>query len=140
MTGILTIAPSSIDRLKQAIRKITKRNRGTSLDQIIDELRLKLPGWIRYFRLAKMKITLANLDGWIRRKVRCYKLKQLKTPYTMVKFFKVQGVPTWNAWRGALSGKGWWRKAAMPQMNMAMSNEWLKEKGLPSLLEIYLSL
>jgi len=51
--GILTISPVNIVRLKDKVRKITKRNRGVSLKLIVLELNKVLRGWLQYFRLTK---------------------------------------------------------------------------------------
>ena len=138
--GMLTIAKQSLDRLRDKIRKITKRNRGASIEVVIAEINKIIPGWVRYFKLARCTHKLEDLDGWIRRKLRCYRLKQLKRTYTIMCELRLLGVPEWQAWICALSGKGWWRKAGMPQTNMAMSNNWLKTKGLISACAMYQTL
>lgn len=134
------IAKKSIERVKQKIREITRRNSGQSLDNVIKQLNLKLPGWVRYFKLARCKVVLHDLDKWIRRKLRCIRLKQLKRAYTMAKYLSKQGVPDWNSWILALSGKGWWRKSGMPQAQTAMNNKWFEDQGLINLEKLYMSL
>ena len=90
--GILKIAIESIKRLKDKVRVITKRNRSMALERIIDELNHLIPGWIRYFKLAeRAKSTLINLDSWIRRKIRCYRLKQFKRLYTIANELQKMG-------------------------------------------------
>jgi len=138
--GILLIAKRSIDRVKQTIRSITRRNAGKPLEEVIKTLNLKVPGWVRYFKMASCKHLLRGLDQWIRRKLRCIRLKQLKQPYTTMKFLRQNGVPEWNAWILAGSGKGWWRKSSAPQASMAMSNKWFEKLGLVNLEKLYLSL
>lgn len=137
---MLIIAKQSLARLKDKIRKITKRNRGVSIEVVIAEINKIIPGWVRYFGLARCAGKLAGLDGWIRRKLRCYRLKQLKRVYTIMCELRLLGVPEWQAWICALSGKSWWRKAGMPQTSMAMPNSWLKAKGLISAREQYQTL
>lgn len=137
---MLVISEKSIKRLKDKIREITRRNRGVSLEQVIAELNKIIPGWVRYFGLAKAKTRLGRLDKWLRRKVRCYRLKQLKRVYTKAKTLISMGVPEWQAWTFALSGKGLWRLSGTQQMQMAMNLVWFEEQGLKSLLEHYMSL
>ena len=62
----------------EKIRQITRRNRGVSLAQVIVELNLFLVGWVTYYRYAACRFDLQCLDEWIRRKLRCYRLKQRK--------------------------------------------------------------
>ena len=81
--GNLSIAKKSIDRFKEKVRRITKRNRGVKFEQIISELIPLLRGWLNYFQYARCKSLLMNLDSWIRRKLRCYRLKQCKRAITL---------------------------------------------------------
>jgi len=131
--GKLTINPKSIERLKSKVREITRRNRGVKLEQIIAELNSKLRGWLNYFRHAQCHKHVQRLDAWIRRKLRCYRIKQCKRVYTLQQFLHHQGVETWQSWILALSGKGIWRKSGCPQACQAMGNAWFTKLGLYSL-------
>jgi RNA-directed DNA polymerase len=53
VNGILTIAEKSIGRLKEKVRRVTKRNRGVKLEQVVSELNQTLRGWLNYFKHAK---------------------------------------------------------------------------------------
>jgi len=135
--GRLGIAPRSLERAKRRIQEITRRNRGVSLERMIRELSSYLTGWVTYFRYAACKTHLQRLDEWIRRKLRCVRLKQRKRAKPIADFFQSLGVPEWSAWRLALSGKGWWRKSGSPQAHQAMNIAWFREQGLVSLSERY---
>jgi len=135
--GRLGIAPKSLERAKQRIREITGRNRGISLDRMIKELNSFLSGWVTYFRHAACKGHLEGLDSWVRRKLRCVRLKQCKRTKTICDFLHRQGVSLRKAWLTALSGKGWWRLAGTPSANQAMSNQWFEELGLVNLVQRY---
>lgn len=135
--GIPGIATESLKRMKDKIRNITKRNRGRKLETIIRELNPILRGWIQYFRLARCHGLLQKLDSWIRRKLRCYRIKQCKRTITLQKFLLGLGVVKWNSWIIALSGKGYWRKSGCPQVQQAMSNLWFEEQGLYNLVSNY---
>jgi RNA-directed DNA polymerase len=138
--GRLVISEKSINRIKDKIRIITRRNRGVSLATIIEDLNKIILGWIQYFKLAQAKTLLTRLDEWLRRKIRCYRFKQLKKTRTKVKALKALGVDEWQAWIIALSGKGLWRLSGTPQLHQAMNLKWFKEQGLKSFLEYYKSL
>jgi RNA-directed DNA polymerase len=135
--GNLSIAKKSIDRFKEKVRSITKRNRGVKLEQLIAELVPVMRGWLNYFHHARCKRLLENLDGWIRRKLRCYRLKQCKRVITLQQFLKSRGVETWQSWILALSGKGHWCKSGCPQMHQALGNKWFEEIGLYNLSSNY---
>ena len=68
-----------------------------------------------------MQEHLTELDGWIRRKLRCVRLKQCKRTKPIMDFLHGLGVPLRNAWLTALSGKGWWRLAGSPSVTHAMT-------------------
>jgi RNA-directed DNA polymerase len=138
--GRLGIAPESLKRAKDRVREITRRNRGISLAAMIQNLNSFLTGWVTYFRYAECKNHLQRLDEWIRRKLRCVRLKQRKRPKAIADFLQGLGVPEWRAWRLALSGKGWWRKAGSPPATEAMTVNWFKEQGLVNLTMRYAEL
>jgi len=138
--GGLGIAARSLGRAKGRIREITRRSRGISLERMVQELNSFLAGWVTYFRHAACKSHLTGLDGWIRRKLRCVRLKQCKRAKTIKDFLARQGVCLRNAWIAALSGKGWWRLAGSPPAAEAMSNQWFESLGLVSLVQRYVTL
>ena len=138
--GSLGIAPTSLTRAKARIRRITRRNRGISLARMISELNSFLAGWMTYFRYARCKSHLRRLDQWIRRKLRCVRLKQCKRTKAQADFLQSLGVPEWRAWILALSGKGWWRKALSYQATEAMTLAWFAKQGLIPLTYRYLAL
>jgi RNA-directed DNA polymerase len=137
LNGKLGIAPKSIKRAKEKIRQITRRNRGVSLAQVIVELNSFLVGWITYYRYAACRFELQCLDEWIRRKLRCFRLKQRKRGSSVAGFLRRLGVSAIQAGRLAVSGKGPWRLALTRQMNSAMSVEWFSRQGLVSLVVKY---
>ncbi len=129
-SGLIIISATSVARLKDKVRKLTKRNRGIKFEQIITELDPVLRGWVNYFKIAKCKQLLRNLDAWVRRKLRCFRLKQCKRVITQRRFLSSLGVPNWQSWILALSGKGWWRKSGCPQVHQAMNLKWFEDLGL----------
>lgn len=138
--GRLGIAPASLERVKARIRQITRRNRGVSIAKVIGELNEYLTGWVTYFRHAQCRKRLRQLDQWLRRKLRCYRLKQRKRTKSIADFLMEQGVPEWRAWLLALSGKGWWRMSSTPQAHEAMPIQWFQQMGLINLTNRYLLL
>ncbi|MBI2907970.1 MAG: group II intron reverse transcriptase/maturase [Chloroflexi bacterium] len=138
--GRLGIAPQSLKRVKARVREITRRNRGIAFERVVHELNEFLTGWVTYFRYAECKTHLKGFDEWIRRKLRCVRLKQRKRAKPIADFLQGRGVPKWRAWLLALSGKGWWRMAGSPQATEAMPYAWFREQNLVSLTERYAAL
>jgi len=135
--GGLGIAPQSLDRARGRVRQITRRNRGVSLAEVIGELDTFLTGWVAYFRHAACKSHLRRMDEWVRRKLRCLRLKQCKRTKPIADFLRRLGVPERRAWIGALSGKGWWRLSGSPPATEGMSLAWFESLGLLSLVQRY---
>jgi RNA-directed DNA polymerase len=133
LQGKIGLPKQTQEKVKRVIRKITQRNRGRSLEQIISELNKKLGGWVNYFRLIDRPERLRELDSWIRRKLRCYRLKQRKRPYPIANFLIELGVCAQSAWNTAKAGKGWWRLSRTPALQQAMSNAWFEKMGLINL-------
>ena len=135
--GTLGIAPKSIERLKEKIRLITRRNRGRKLSEVVADLNRLTRGWVAYFKLANAKEKLTSLDEWVRRKIRCLKLKQCKRAKAIAKFLMKNGIHRKAAWKLAASGKGWWRLSKAPQTHRAMGSKWFEELGLLSFADRY---
>ena len=138
--GRLTIAPASLQRAKDRIRQITRRNRGVSFEQVIREVNSFTTGWVTYFRLAAGKSHLRDLDSWIRRKLRCVRLKQRKRAKSIASFLQSLGVPWNQSWTTATCGKGWWRMSGTPSAHHGMNNDWFESQGFKSLEIRYVSL
>lgn len=138
--GQLALAPKSLQRIKDKIRLITKRSRGVSLKQVIDELNSSLSGGVTYFRYAQCRTHLQRLDQWIRHRLRALRLKQRKRSKSIANFLHSLGIARWQAWRVAGSGKGWWRLANSPQLKQAMNIDWFNQLGLINLVSRFDSL
>lgn len=136
----LIIAPQSLDRARDRIRGITRRNRGVSFEERVRQLNSFLTGWVTYFRYAKAKGALTDLGGWVRRKLRCVRLKQRKRAKSITAFLHRLGVPWDRCWTTAASGKGWWRLAHTPAAQQGMDNAWFQAQGLVNPLDWYLQL
>ena len=129
-SGKVGIAPASKKRCVKRLREITKRNRAKSLPSIIKEVNNFLTGWVTYFRLAAARKWTHQLSQWLRRRLRCYRLKQLKWNFTIYRFLRARGANTSMAWHCVLNEKGWWRRAHSPAATRTMPNHWFTELGL----------
>lgn len=129
-SGELGVAPQSCERLKESLKELTSRNAGKSFETVVQQVNRKLTGWIQYFRMAKMKRDLQDIAKWMRRRMRCLKLRQCGKPTAIARFLTELGVKERDAWMLALSGKGWWRLADTPQTHKGMSLRWFRNTGL----------
>ena len=132
--GNTRIAVNSIKRFKDKVKSITKRSRGIPMERVIKELNTLITGWKNYFRLVNRGLsTLRDLDSWIRKRIRCFRLKQLKRRYTIFKFLHNLGMPVSTSWNAIMYSQGWWALSKKMVVSKAMGLSWFKELGLLSL-------
>lgn len=131
----LKIAESSLKRLKDKVREIVVGNASRNLGAMINELNPVLRGWTSYFRLTEVKGVLQELDGWIRRKLRCLLWRQWKRPATRNNRLQTRGLDEQRAWKSASNGRGPWWNAGASHMNAAYPKRAFDALGLVSLLD-----
>jgi RNA-directed DNA polymerase len=136
----LKVAPRSVERLKDKLRKIFSSGRGRNVQKVIDELSVILKGWIQYFKLAEVKNVFEELDQWIRRKLRCIKWRQWKRVYTRAKNLMKRGISKERALKSAMNGRGPWWNAGASHMNEAFKKSYFDKVGLVSLLDTILKI
>ena len=98
--------------------------------RISKESKARMTDRLSYYGLASAKVWLTETEAWLRRRLRCYRLKQCKRRFAIAKFLMKSGLPEWRAWLLAMSRKGWYRMSVSPQAAEAMSNKWFAEMGL----------
>jgi RNA-directed DNA polymerase len=130
----LKVSPKAVERAKKRVREIMRKGRGRKLADVIGELTLLLRGWINYFRLSQVKNVFEELDGWIRRKLRCILWVQWKRPKTRAEKLMKLGIDKVRAFTSAYNGRGSWWNAGASHMNAAITANWLSRRGLMSLL------
>jgi hypothetical protein len=131
----LKIAPTSLKRLEDKIREVLQGAQGRSVTKVIDELNPILRGWAAYFKLTETKQVLEELDGWLRRKLRCIFWRQRKPPYTRAKNLTKAGLTKERAWRSARNQRGPWWNSGASHMNAAFPKSFFDRSGLVSLLD-----
>ena len=129
----LRIDPLAVDRLKAKIRVICRRGRGRSLRTVIEELQPLLRGWMSYFKLAACKTLTQELDGWMRRKLRCLLWRHWKRTYARTRNLLSRGLSEERAWRSATNGRGPWWNSGASHMNQAFPKTFFDSMGLISL-------
>jgi RNA-directed DNA polymerase len=133
----IKVAPKKLKAFKQRIKELTGRSRGISMTQRLTDLNRYVRGWIGYFGLARQFDDFADLDGWIRRRVRMCYWKQWRLPRTKVKHLVALGVSLDMAIKHAVSRKKYWRMSRTPALRYAMANKWLEQQGLLSLTQLW---
>lgn len=135
--GKLKIAAPSIGRFKAAIREALRGARGRSLPTVIEQLNPKLTGWTAYFRLTETKRALEDLDGWIRRKLRCLLWRQWKRARTRARRLMSRGLDRARAWQSATNARGPWWNSGASHMHLTFPKAWFDAQGLASLVDTH---
>lgn len=129
------VAPKALDAMKERVRVITKRSGGRSILSVVKELRGYLVGWRNYFQLADTPRTFADLDEWLRHRLRAIHLKQWKRGTMILRELVKRGMrpegPT-GARRIAGNSRRWWRNSGKA-INIAFPIAYFDGLGLPRL-------
>lgn len=127
------IAPQAIARMKKRVRELTRKTKGMSLKQTVEQLARYLTGWRGYFGSCETPSVLAELDRWIRRRLRRYIWLQWKRGRTRFAELKARGVSKDLAAQTVGSPHGAWRLSNSPALAIALPNKYFSELGLPQL-------
>jgi RNA-directed DNA polymerase len=127
------IAPKAVKRFKERIRELTRRTRGVSLDGMVEQLSAYLRGWLGYFAFCETPSVLADLESWIRRRLRCVAWKQWKRGKTRFAELRKRGVNKDLAAQTAGSAHGPFRLSRSPALSFALPDAYFRSLGLPKL-------
>jgi RNA-directed DNA polymerase len=127
-------------RFKRRVREITRRNRGHRAQDVIDELRRYVVGWLNYFGPSDTYSQVVELAEWVRRRVRLYYWKQWKQPRTRRRHLLALGIPREEVHMATRSRKGYWRMSANSIVQRALTNRWLHEQGVPDMRKSWIVL
>ena len=120
------IQDKKLKKLKEKVKQITRRSSWTNVAGVIRQLNPVIRGFANYFRIANCSRELKRLMGWIRRRLRCIRLKQWKKPAKLHRRLKQLGYKPPFKYIKMRS----WRNAASPLAHYAMPNSWFKELKL----------
>ena len=127
-------------RFKRRVKELTRRNRGHRVQDVIDELRRYVTGWLNYFGISHTYTGVLELDEWVRRRVRLYYWKQWKQPRTRRRHLLALGIPRDEVHMATRSRKGYWRMSGNSIVQRALTNRWLHEQGVPDMRTSWITL
>lgn len=133
----IRLASKTKERFTAKVREITSRTQPLSPGERIRRLNEYLGGWMGYFRLADTPSVFAELDQWIRRRLRMCLWKQWKRGWTRYRELRRLGLKPGPAREGAGMQIGPWRAAHTPQIHNALDLAYWRGQGLKSLKESY---
>ena len=134
----MRVHPKSVKKLKDKLRSITARSNGKGIEQRKRELNQLIRGWINYFRLADIKGITAQIDSWVRDRIRMITWKRWKRIRTRFANLKRLGIKADQAWQWANTRKSYWRTANSPILRTTLTKDRFLAQGYISLQRYYL--
>ena len=125
----IRIAPKSLRRIKERIRKETQRKDPAKTREKIKKLEAVIVGWVNYFRIAQAGWVLQRLDGMVRHRLRMGIWKQWKTPQNRRKNLRRLGVPPNRLYQWGKRSTNYCRIANNQVLKMAVNNGILQRAG-----------
>ena len=126
------IAPKAMNRMKDRVREITRRNGGRSSTRVCEELGTDLAGWRGYVQIAETPGVLRDVDQWIRHRLRALQLKHWKRGTTVYRELVARGMSSHAAAQVAANARRWWHNSAMA-IHIALPNALFDTLGVPRL-------
>ena len=121
------------------VRDLTGRTWGVAMAVRLLALRRYLTGWINYFRLGRNYAEVLELDRWVRHRVRqCY-WKQWKRPRARRRNLLRLGADPEQVHLASRARRGCWRMSTNSIVQTALTNDWLRAQGVPSLQEAWIA-
>lgn len=126
-------------KFKGKIKALVKRNRSFDLDTRLLKLKQLIIGWVNYFRIARMKRKLGELDSKIRNAIRVIIWKQWKVPHKQISSLVKLGIDIEEAKGLTWCRRGYQFIAHSRVVKRAISNVRLEKRGLVSAQVHYLN-
>lgn len=120
------IQDDKIDKFKDKVKKITRRNSPVNLEKVIKELNPMTRGFANYFKIANCNKEFKRLMKWTRRRLRAKQFALWKTPERLHRRLRQLGYrrefksPKMRAWR----------TSASKYASFALPNECFEKMGL----------
>jgi group II intron reverse transcriptase/maturase len=124
----------AVKKFKERTKEMTRRNQTVNVGELIQKvLNPYVRGWGRYFCRGEGKGLFRELDAWIRRRLRMVQMRSWRKARKLNREMRRRG------WKGELLliRMTAWRNSKSQQAHYAMPNQWFKELGLCSLVDLY---
>jgi len=72
----MVLPEERVRKFRDKVRHLSRRQQGTSLEEMISKLNEAIRGFANYFRIGNVKKKFKRLDEWIRMRVRAYMKKK----------------------------------------------------------------
>jgi group II intron reverse transcriptase/maturase len=123
--------------LKMKLKEITRKTSPMSFNERIEKLNQVTRGWINYFKHASINQKLADIDGWLRNRLRYCIWTDWKKPERRRKSLIRLGIPHGQAYAWSRTRMGGWAVAQSPILVTTITLERLRKRGYISMLSLY---
>ena len=127
------VSPQAIGKMKARVRELTARSKGWSLPAVMAALRRYLLGWKAYFGLAETPSAFADVDRWIRRRLRALLIYQCRSGPKLFRVLRARGVSQRLAAAAAAHCRQWWVTATYLGLTIAFPGTYFDTRGVPRL-------
>jgi RNA-directed DNA polymerase len=134
----IRIAAKSLYRIKEKLRQMTSRRKPQGLSQRLQALGTVITGWVNYFKIAKAKRHMQEMDEWIRVRLRMCVWKQWKRIRTRIRELVNLNVNHEKAVQWGLTSLGYCRVAHSPILQSTLANDYFVQRGYISFTSVYL--
>lgn len=134
----IRISDKSQRRFKLRIKQITSRKWSVNLKERITRLNEYTKGWVNYFRIARNRSLLQDLDSWIRFRLRMCIWKTWKKTKTRIMNLVKLGIDKSRAYIYANTRKRYNRTAHSPILTRTLTKKYFTDLGYVSIKDVYL--
>jgi len=128
----LRVSGKAMQAFKVRIRRITRRSRGRSMAQVVEDLQVYMRGWKGYFRLSETPRVFRGLDQWLRRRLRMLHLKHWQTGWATYAALRRLGA-NHDVARDIAANAGHWWASSHGALDRVLTNAYFDRLGVPRL-------
>jgi group II intron reverse transcriptase/maturase len=74
--GRVGVRHKAIERFKDKVRTLTRRQQGRNVEAVLGDLNPVLRGYAKYFGSAEVTVLFRRLDAWVRMRIRSFKMQR----------------------------------------------------------------
>ena len=127
------ISPKAMERFKKRVKKMTRRVRGASVEQVIKELTEYMRGWAGYFGHCQTPSVMRDLDTWTRHRVRSLIWAQWRNNWRRVTELLKAGADRDLVFNTVRQRYGEWRMGNSRVMRVTFDVAYFRRHGLTCL-------
>jgi len=133
----LTASVKSRRGLKEKLKAVTRKTIPYTFDERMSKLKEIQRGWVEYFRLAKIRWYLKDLDSWVRSRIRYCIWHHWKKPKRRCKSLIRMGIQPETARLWSHTRMGGWATARSPILKSTITISRLERRGYQAMTTVY---